>query len=165
GEKRQTLRGLICRLGGFTGNLLQLEDSSGGEGALLTLGDRVFKPRCRIKAKIITSLAWPRRASSPKLDLLRQWRAVAGAVPRLGRTSRGVRRGVSSRSLHPRVLRYSLHHHLWIIAYSCKAWFRQCRLRLRRRRHYRLSCRHRLRLQLQFPWSMAMVVRPSWRGL
>ncbi|MQL72937.1 hypothetical protein Taro_005301 [Colocasia esculenta] len=71
----------------------------------------------------------------------------------------GVRRGVSSRPQNPRLLRYSLHHHLWIMAYSCKASFRQCRLRLRHRRHCRLSCRHRLTLQLQFPRSMAMVER------
>ncbi|MQM04124.1 hypothetical protein Taro_036919 [Colocasia esculenta] len=79
--------------------------------------------------------------------------------------SRGVRRGVSSRPQHPRVPRYSLHHHLWTMACSCKAWFRRCRRRLRRRLHCKLSCRHRLRLQLQFPRSMAMVVNPSWRGL
>ncbi|MQL98461.1 hypothetical protein Taro_031171 [Colocasia esculenta] len=53
-----------------------------------------------------------------------------------------MRRGVSSRPQHPRVLRYFLHHHLWIMAYSCMAW---------------------LRLQLQFPRSIAMVARPSWR--
>ncbi|MQL69697.1 hypothetical protein Taro_002005, partial [Colocasia esculenta] len=53
------------------------------------------------------------------------------------------------------------HNHLWIMAYSCKAWSKQCRLR----RHCRLSCRHRLRLQFQFLRSMSMVVRPSWRGL
>ncbi|MQM21169.1 hypothetical protein Taro_054203 [Colocasia esculenta] len=46
----------------------------------------------------------------------RQWRAVVGVVLRLGMTSRGVRRGVSSRPQHLRVLRYSLHHHLWIMA-------------------------------------------------
>ncbi|MQL94510.1 hypothetical protein Taro_027160 [Colocasia esculenta] len=90
---------------------------------------------------------------------------MVGVVLRLGRMSRGVRRGVSSRPQHPRVLRYSLHHHLWTMACSCKAWSRQYRLRLRRRWHYRLSCKHRLRLQLQFPKSMAMVVCPSWRGL
>ncbi|MQL68324.1 hypothetical protein Taro_000654 [Colocasia esculenta] len=66
---------------------------------------------------------------------------------------------------HPRVLRYSLHHHLWTMACSCKAWSRQCRLRLRHRWHCRLSCRLSLKLQLQFLRSMAMVVRPSWRGL
>ncbi|MQM19541.1 hypothetical protein Taro_052547 [Colocasia esculenta] len=31
-------------------------------------------------------------------------------------TSKGVRRGVSSRPQHPRVPQYSLHHHLWITA-------------------------------------------------
>ncbi|MQL95710.1 hypothetical protein Taro_028380 [Colocasia esculenta] len=98
-----------------------------------------------------------------KQSIAKQWRTVVGVVLRLGRTSRGVRRGVSSRPQHPRVLRYSLHHHLWTMACSCKAWSRQCRLRPRLRRHYRLNCRHRLRLQLQFPGSMAMVVRPSWR--
>ncbi|MQL78306.1 hypothetical protein Taro_010733, partial [Colocasia esculenta] len=35
--------------------------------------------------------------------------------------SRGVRRGVSSRPQHPRVPHYFLHHHLWIMACSCKA--------------------------------------------
>ncbi|MQM02108.1 hypothetical protein Taro_034871 [Colocasia esculenta] len=95
----------------------------------------------------------------------RQWQAMVGVVPRLGRTSRGVRRGVSSRPQHPRVLRYSLHHHLWTMACSCKAWSRQYRLRLRPRLRCRLTCRLRLRLQLQFPRSMAMVVHPSWRGL
>ncbi|MQL84588.1 hypothetical protein Taro_017104 [Colocasia esculenta] len=94
---------------------------------------------------------------------LRLWRAVVGVVLRLGMTSRGVRRGVSSRPQHPRVPQYSLHHHLWTTACSCKAWFRQCRPRRRLRRYCRLSCRLRLRLQLQFPKSMAMVVRPSWR--
>ncbi|MQM23594.1 hypothetical protein Taro_056660 [Colocasia esculenta] len=79
--------------------------------------------------------------------------------------SRDVRRGVSSRSQHPRVPQYFLHHHLWTMACSCKAWSRRCRHRHRLRLHYRLNCRHRLRLQLQFPRSMAMVVRPSWRGL
>ncbi|MQL94115.1 hypothetical protein Taro_026767 [Colocasia esculenta] len=72
---------------------------------------------------------------------------------------------VSSRPQHPRVPRYFLHHHLWTMACSCMAWFRQCRPRLRLRQHCRLSCRHRLRLQLQFLRSMAMVVLPSWRGL
>ncbi|MQL68341.1 hypothetical protein Taro_000636 [Colocasia esculenta] len=90
---------------------------------------------------------------------------MVGAVPRLGRMSRGMRRGVSSRPQHPRVLRYFLHHHLWIMACSLKAWSRRCRLRLRCRRRCRLSCRHMLRLQLQFSKSMAMVVCPSWRGL
>ncbi|MQM05571.1 hypothetical protein Taro_038382, partial [Colocasia esculenta] len=90
------------------------------------------------------------------------WRAV---VLRLGRMRRGMRRGVSSRPQHPRVPRYFLHHHLWTTACSCKAWLRQCRPRRRLRRYCRLSCRLRLRLQLQFPRSMAMVVRPSWRGL
>ncbi|MQM06590.1 hypothetical protein Taro_039419 [Colocasia esculenta] len=69
-------------------------------------------------------------------------------VLRLGMTSRGVRRGVSSRPQHPRVLRYSLHHHLWIMAYSCKAWSQQCRLRIRLRRRCKLSCRLRFMLQL-----------------
>ncbi|MQL82306.1 hypothetical protein Taro_014775 [Colocasia esculenta] len=45
--------------------------------------------------------------------------------------SRDVRRGVSSRPQHPRVLQYFLHHHLWTTACSCKAWFRQCRPRYR----------------------------------
>ncbi|MQM04434.1 hypothetical protein Taro_037233 [Colocasia esculenta] len=90
---------------------------------------------------------------------------MVGMVLRLRRRSRGVRRGVSRRPQHPRVPQYSLHHHLWIRACSCKAWFRQCRPRRRLRRHCRLSCRHRLRLQLQFLRSMAMVVRPLWRGL
>ncbi|MQM06303.1 hypothetical protein Taro_039125, partial [Colocasia esculenta] len=80
-----------------------------------------------------------------------QWRAVVGAVPRLGRTSRGVRRGVISRPQHPRVPRYFLHHHLWTMVCSCKVRSRRCR--------------PRLRLQLQFLRSMAMVVHPSWRGL
>ncbi|MQL76756.1 hypothetical protein Taro_009151, partial [Colocasia esculenta] len=75
--------------------------------------------------------------------------------------SRGVRRGVSSRPQQLRVLRYSIHHPLWTMEYSCKAWSKQCRLRLRLRRHCRLSCRHKLRLQLQFLKSMAMVVQ-SW---
>ncbi|MQL76858.1 hypothetical protein Taro_009252 [Colocasia esculenta] len=90
---------------------------------------------------------------------------MVGVVPRLGRTSRGVRRGVSSRPQHPRVPRYFFHHHLWTMACLCKAWSRRCRLSLRRRLHCRLSYKHRLRLQLQFPRSMAMVVLPSWRGL
>ncbi|MQL91298.1 hypothetical protein Taro_023901 [Colocasia esculenta] len=30
--------------------------------------------------------------------------------------SRGVRRGVSSKPQHPKVPRYILHHHLWIMA-------------------------------------------------
>ncbi|MQL95056.1 hypothetical protein Taro_027719 [Colocasia esculenta] len=51
------------------------------------------------------------------------------------------------------------------MACSCKAWSKQCKLRLRLKRHCKLSCRHRLRLQLQFLKSMAMVVRPLWRGL
>ncbi|MQL96504.1 hypothetical protein Taro_029181 [Colocasia esculenta] len=90
---------------------------------------------------------------------------MVGAVLRLGMTSRGVRRGVSSRPQHPRVPRYFLHHHLWIMVCSCKAWSRRCRHRLRLRRHCRLSCSLRLQLQLQFLRSMTMVVRPSWRGL
>ncbi|MQL70757.1 hypothetical protein Taro_003073 [Colocasia esculenta] len=45
-----------------------------------------------------------------------QWRAVVGAVPRLRRTRRGMRRGVSSRPQHPRVPRHFLHHHLWTMA-------------------------------------------------
>ncbi|MQM14006.1 hypothetical protein Taro_046934 [Colocasia esculenta] len=89
---------------------------------------------------------------------------MVGVVLRLGMTSKGVRRGVSSRPQHPKVPRYSLHHHLWITTCSCKAWSRQCRLGLRRRRHYMLNCRHKLRLQLQFPRSMVMVVRPSRRA-
>ncbi|MQM08244.1 hypothetical protein Taro_041100 [Colocasia esculenta] len=92
-------------------------------------------------------------------------RAVVDMVLRLRRTSIGVRRGVRSRPQHPRVPRYSLHHHLWITACSCKAWFRQCRPRHRLRRHCRINCKHRLKLQLQFLRSMAMVVCPSWRGL
>ncbi|MQL99073.1 hypothetical protein Taro_031790 [Colocasia esculenta] len=77
-----------------------------------------------------------------------QWRDVVGVVPRLKRTSRDVRRGVSSRPQHPKVPQYFLHHHLWpwTMACSCKAW-------------------SRLRLQFKFPKTMAMVVRPSWRGL
>ncbi|MQM19542.1 hypothetical protein Taro_052548 [Colocasia esculenta] len=74
------------------------------------------------------------------------WRAVVGVVLRLKMTSRGVRRGVSSRPQHPRVPQYSIHHHLWITACSCKVWFRQCRHRRRLRQQYRLSYRHRLRL-------------------
>ncbi|MQL74543.1 hypothetical protein Taro_006903 [Colocasia esculenta] len=76
-----------------------------------------------------------------------------------------MRRGVSSRSQHPRVSRYFLHHPLWTMACSCKAWSRRCRRRHRLKLRCRPSCRHRLRLQLQFPRSMAMVVHPSWRGL
>ncbi|MQL82120.1 hypothetical protein Taro_014581 [Colocasia esculenta] len=83
--------------------------STGGGGALLTLGDQLCKGGSRIKAGNITSLARLRRASSLKFDLQgfleRQWRAVVRAVPRLGRTSRGVRSGVSSRPQHPRVPR------------------------------------------------------------
>ncbi|MQL82099.1 hypothetical protein Taro_014565 [Colocasia esculenta] len=41
-------------------------------------------------------------------------------VLRLGRMSRHVRRGVSSRPQHPRVPQYFLHHHLWTTACSCK---------------------------------------------
>ncbi|MQL87350.1 hypothetical protein Taro_019886 [Colocasia esculenta] len=89
---------------------------------------------------------------------------MVGMVLRLGRMSKGMRRGVSSGPQHPRVPRYFLHHHLWTTACSYKAWFRQCRPRHRLRRHCRLSYRLRLRLQLQFPRRMAMVVRPSWRG-
>ncbi|MQL80890.1 hypothetical protein Taro_013334 [Colocasia esculenta] len=77
--------------------------------------------------------------------------------------SRGVRTGVSSRLQHPRVLLYFLHHHLWIMVCSWKAWSRRCRPRPTLRRHCRLSCRLKLRLQLQFPKSKAMVVLPSWR--
>ncbi|MQL91314.1 hypothetical protein Taro_023924 [Colocasia esculenta] len=67
------------------------------------------------------------------------------------------------RPRHSRVPRYSLHHHLWIMACSCKSWFRQCRPRRRLKRHCMLSCnlRLRLRLQLQFLKSMAMVVRET----
>ncbi|MQM17134.1 hypothetical protein Taro_050102 [Colocasia esculenta] len=93
------------------------------------------------------------------------WRVMVGVVLRLLMTSIGVRRGVSSRPQHPRVLQYFLHHHLWIMVCSYKAWFMQCRPRCRLRRHCRLSCRLRLKLQLPFLRSMAMVVRPSWRGL
>ncbi|MQL85283.1 hypothetical protein Taro_017801 [Colocasia esculenta] len=90
---------------------------------------------------------------------------MVDVVLKLGRTSKGVRRGVSSRPQHPKVLLYFLHHHPWTMACSCKACSKQCRHRLKLRQHYRLSCRHRLRLQLQFLRSMAMVVCPSWRGL
>ncbi|MQM23158.1 hypothetical protein Taro_056221, partial [Colocasia esculenta] len=65
------------------------------------------------------------------------WRAVVGPVPKLGRTSRGARRGVSSRPQHPRVPLYFLHHHLWTMAQA----------------------------PALVPRSMAMVVRPSWRRL
>ncbi|MQL92082.1 hypothetical protein Taro_024702 [Colocasia esculenta] len=41
---------------------------------------------------------------------------MIGAVHRLGRTSRDMRRGVSSRPQYPRVPQYSLHHHLWTMA-------------------------------------------------
>ncbi|MQM00086.1 hypothetical protein Taro_032815 [Colocasia esculenta] len=75
--------------------------------------------------------------------------------------SRGMRRGVSNRPQHLRVLQYSLHHYLWTMACSCKTWSRQCGSRPRLRQHCRLSCRHRLRLQLQFLRSMAIVVLPS----
>ncbi|MQL76122.1 hypothetical protein Taro_008510, partial [Colocasia esculenta] len=119
-EKESFCEGLIRRLEGSTGNFLRLEDSSGGEGALLTPGDHLCKCRDHIKVKDITFLAWPRRASSPKSNLQRfferQWRAMVGAVPRLGRRSRDVRRGVSSRPQHPRVPRYFLHHHLCTMA-------------------------------------------------
>ncbi|MQM20364.1 hypothetical protein Taro_053381, partial [Colocasia esculenta] len=64
---------------------------------------------------------------------------MVGMVLRLGRTSRDVRREVSSRPQHPRVLRYFHHRHLWTMACSCKAWSRRCRRRLR----YRPSCRRR----------------------
>ncbi|MQM09433.1 hypothetical protein Taro_042305 [Colocasia esculenta] len=63
---------------------------------------------------------------------------MVGMVPKLGRMSTDMRRGVSSRPQHPRVPQYFLHHHLWTMA---------------------------LMLQLQFPRSVAMVVHPSWRGL
>ncbi|MQM07090.1 hypothetical protein Taro_039923 [Colocasia esculenta] len=86
-------------------------------------------------------------------------------VPRLGRTSRDMRRGVSSGPQHPRVPQYFLHHHLWTMAFSCKDWSRRCRRRHRPRLCCRPNYRHRLRLRLQFPKNMAMVVRPSWRGL
>ncbi|MQL78091.1 hypothetical protein Taro_010510, partial [Colocasia esculenta] len=90
---------------------------------------------------------------------------VVGVVLRLGMTSRGMQRGVSSKPQHPRVLLYFLHHHhLLIMVCSCKVWFRQCRPRRTVKRHYRCSCRIRLRPQLQFPKSKAMVVLPSWRG-
>ncbi|MQM16347.1 hypothetical protein Taro_049302 [Colocasia esculenta] len=90
---------------------------------------------------------------------------MVGIVPRLGRMSRGVRRGVVSRPQHPTVPRYFLHHHLWTTTCSCKAWSKRCKLRHRRRLHSKLSCRQRLKLQLRFPRSMTMVVRPSWRVL
>ncbi|MQL97796.1 hypothetical protein Taro_030494 [Colocasia esculenta] len=51
------------------------------------------------------------------------------------------------------------------MACSCKAYSRRCRRKHRLRLCCRLSCRHRIKLQLQFSRSMAMVVRPSWRGL
>ncbi|MQL81193.1 hypothetical protein Taro_013649 [Colocasia esculenta] len=79
--------------------------------------------------------------------------------------SRDVRRGVGSRPQHLRVPRYFLHHHLWTVACSCNAWSKRCRCKHRLRLCCRPSCRHKLMLQLQFPRSMAMVVRPSWRGL
>ncbi|MQL73235.1 hypothetical protein Taro_005578 [Colocasia esculenta] len=44
---------------------------------------------------------------------LRLWLPVVGVVLRLEMTSRGMRRGVSSRPQHPRVLLYFLHHRLW----------------------------------------------------
>ncbi|MQM06625.1 hypothetical protein Taro_039452 [Colocasia esculenta] len=78
-------------------------------------------------------------------------------VLRLGRMSRGVRRGVRSMPQHPRVIRYFLPHHLWIMACACKALSKQCKLRLILKRHCKLSCKHRLKLQLQFLRSMAMV--------
>ncbi|MQM16417.1 hypothetical protein Taro_049372 [Colocasia esculenta] len=87
---------------------------------------------------------------------------MVGVVLRLGRTSIGVRRGVSSRPQHPRVPQYFFHHHLWITACSCKAWFRQCRPRRRLRWHYRPSCRLRLRLQLPSLMSMAMERADVW---
>ncbi|MQM13839.1 hypothetical protein Taro_046766 [Colocasia esculenta] len=90
---------------------------------------------------------------------------MVGIVLRLGRTSRDVRRGVSSRPQHPRVPQYSHHHHLWTMACSCKAWSKRCRHRHRLRLCYRPNCRCRLRIQLQFPRSMVMVAHPSWRGL
>ncbi|MQL92218.1 hypothetical protein Taro_024841, partial [Colocasia esculenta] len=51
-----------------------------------------------------------------------KWRAVVGIVLTLGRTSRDVRRGVSSRLQHPRVPRYYHHRHLWTTTCSCKVW-------------------------------------------
>ncbi|MQM13927.1 hypothetical protein Taro_046854 [Colocasia esculenta] len=87
----------------------------------------------------------------------RLWQVMVGVVLRLGRMSIGVRRRVSSRPQHPKVRQYFLYHLLWIMACSCKAWFRQCRPRRRLRWQCRLSCMLRLRLQLSFPRSMAMV--------
>ncbi|MQL84531.1 hypothetical protein Taro_017028 [Colocasia esculenta] len=95
--------------------------------------------------------------ASPLPYLLKLRLPVVGVVLRLGMTNRGVRCGVSSRPQHPKVLQYSLHHHLWNMVYSCKPWFRRCRPRRRLRRLCRPSCRLRLRLQLQFLRSMAMV--------
>ncbi|MQL82898.1 hypothetical protein Taro_015379 [Colocasia esculenta] len=51
------------------------------------------------------------------------------------------------------------------MACSCRAWSRRCRPRHRLRLRCKLNCRHMLKPQLQFSKSMAMVVRPSWRGL
>ncbi|MQL97688.1 hypothetical protein Taro_030384 [Colocasia esculenta] len=80
--------------------------------------------------------------------------------------SRGMRRGVSNRPQIPRVPRYFLHHYLWTMACSCKAWSRRCKPRHRRKLHCKLSYGTGLgSIQLQFSRSMAMVVRPSWRGL
>ncbi|MQL77161.1 hypothetical protein Taro_009561 [Colocasia esculenta] len=65
----ESLRGLIRRSEGFSDNLLRKGDSTEGGEALLTPGDRLHKRGSRIKAGNITSLAWPRKASSPKFDL------------------------------------------------------------------------------------------------
>ncbi|MQL76114.1 hypothetical protein Taro_008501 [Colocasia esculenta] len=78
--------------------------------------------------------------------------------------SKGMRRGVNSRLQHPRVPRYFLHHHLWTMACSCKAWSRRCRPSHRLMLHCKLNCRHRLKLQLQFPRIKAMVaLSTAWR--
>ncbi|MQL79830.1 hypothetical protein Taro_012275 [Colocasia esculenta] len=84
-EKERICEGLIRRLEGFTSDLLRLGDSPKGGGALLTPGNQLVKRACRIKAKIITSLAWPRRASSPKFDL--QTFLVRQAMASRGRRS------------------------------------------------------------------------------
>ncbi|MQM14263.1 hypothetical protein Taro_047191, partial [Colocasia esculenta] len=71
---------------------------------------------------------------------------VVGVVLRLEMMSKGVRTGVSSRPQHLRVLLYFLHHCMWTMVYSCKAWSRRCRPRRILRWHCRLSCRLRLEL-------------------
>ncbi|MQM19936.1 hypothetical protein Taro_052948 [Colocasia esculenta] len=69
----------------------------------------------------------------------RLWLLVVGVVPMLVRMSRGERRGMSSRPWHSRVLQFFLHHRLWIMEHSCKAWCRLCRHKRIPRRHPRLS--------------------------